>query len=202
MIGVVADLEAPLPGTPRIRAISVHFGLPDMAHVCDESANVERMKVHGGPCVAPLKVSWMHQVSAACAGAAHCVVGGDFNWTGATDVARAGGLTEVAIEDKRGHQGAAHLFEKGMRVLSGGPQIPSRLPGGNYPFYYEYYASQALFQGDLKAWQDWNEKRVQQLTETQLDDGSWDAGLGPAISTAFGLLSIALNYRYLPIYER
>lgn len=111
MIGVVADLEAPLPGAPRIRAISVHFGLPDMAHLCDETANVERM------------------------GAAHCVVGGDFNWTGATEVARAGGLTEVAIEDKRGHQGAAHLFEKGMRVLSGGPQIPSRLPGGDYPFY-------------------------------------------------------------------
>jgi len=74
--------------------------------------------------------------------------------------------------------------------------------GGNYPFYYEYYASQALFQGDLKSWQDWNQKRVQQLTETQLDDGSWDAGLGPSLSTAFGLLSIALNYRYLPIYER
>ena len=74
--------------------------------------------------------------------------------------------------------------------------------GGNYPFYYEYYASQALFQGDLKSWTDWNEKRVQQLTESQSDDGSWDGGLGPSLSTAFALLSIALNYRYLPIYER
>ncbi|HEY2342647.1 MAG TPA: prenyltransferase/squalene oxidase repeat-containing protein, partial [Chthoniobacteraceae bacterium] len=73
---------------------------------------------------------------------------------------------------------------------------------GSYPFYYEYYASQALFQGDLKAWRDWNEKRVQQLTENQGDDGSWDGGLGTALSTAFGLLSIALDYRYLPIYER
>lgn len=74
--------------------------------------------------------------------------------------------------------------------------------GGNYPFYYEYYASQAMFQADVKSWEEWNAKQVQRLTETQNDDGSWDGGLGPGISTAFALLSIALNYRYLPIYER
>lgn len=74
--------------------------------------------------------------------------------------------------------------------------------GSSYPFYYEYYAAQAYFQGDFKAWQDWNEKQVKRLTETQSDDGSWDGGLGPGTCTALGLLSIALNYRYLPIYER
>lgn len=74
--------------------------------------------------------------------------------------------------------------------------------GGNYPFYYEYYASQALFQSELPAWSDWNSKRVKQLAESEQDDGSWDAGLGTSLSTAFGLLSVALNYRYLPIYER
>ncbi len=89
-------------------------------------------------------------------------------------------------------------FTKALKALKGFDTDS----GGNYPFYYEYYASQALFQGDLQAWNDWNEKRVQQLTETQGDDGSWDGGLGASLSTAFGLLSIALNYRYLPIYER
>jgi len=74
--------------------------------------------------------------------------------------------------------------------------------GGGYPFYGEYYASQALFQSDVKAWEAWNDKRVQKLAETQNDDGSWDASLGAPLSTAFGLLSIALSYRYLPIYER
>jgi len=59
-----------------------------------------------------------------------------------------------------------------------------------------------MFQADVKAWETWNEKQVQRLTETQNEDGSWDGGLGPAISTSLGLLSIALNYRYLPIYER
>lgn len=74
--------------------------------------------------------------------------------------------------------------------------------GGSYPFYLEYYAAQAYFQGDFDGWQDWNAKQVKRLTEMQNDDGSWDAGLGPATSTTLGLLSIALNYRYLPVYER
>ena len=74
--------------------------------------------------------------------------------------------------------------------------------GNNYPFYSEYYAAQAFFQSDVKEWEKWTEKRVQQLTETQNDDGSWEGSLGGPLSTSFGLLSIALTYRYLPIYER
>lgn len=74
--------------------------------------------------------------------------------------------------------------------------------GGGYPFYGEYYESQALFQSDVKAWEAWNDKRVQKLADSQNEDGSWDASLGAPLSTAFGLLSIALSYRYLPIYER
>jgi prenyltransferase beta subunit len=74
--------------------------------------------------------------------------------------------------------------------------------GSSYPFYYEYYSSQAFFQGDFKAWEEWNERRVKALMETQGEDGSWEGSLGQPLSTAFALLSIALNYRYLPIYER
>jgi len=89
-------------------------------------------------------------------------------------------------------------FLKAFKAL----QTNDEQSGGNYPFYYEYYAAQAMFQGDVKVWEKWNDKRVKQLTETQNDDGSWDGGLGPSISTGLGLLSIALTYRYLPIYER
>ena len=74
--------------------------------------------------------------------------------------------------------------------------------GGGYPFYYDYYAAQGFFQGDFTAWQSWNEKHVKRLGEMQNDDGAFDAGLGPGTCTALALLSIALNYRYLPIYER
>jgi hypothetical protein len=89
-----------------------------------------------------------------------------------------------------------------VRALKSLKQTDERLNGGGYPFYFEYYASQALFQADVKAWEAWNEKRVKQLIDAQNEDGSWDGGIGSGISTAFGLLSIALNYRYLPIYER
>ncbi len=89
-------------------------------------------------------------------------------------------------------------FTKALKALKSNPLENS----GNYPFYFEYYASQALFQGDVKEWEAWNARRVEQLGQTQNDDGSWDGSLGPSLSTAFGLLSIALNYRYLPVYER
>ncbi len=88
-------------------------------------------------------------------------------------------------------------FKKAMKAMRGADESAS-----SYPFYFEYYAAQAYFQGDFKTWQEWNDKQVKKLAETQGDDGGWDAGLGPGTSTALGLLSIALNYRYLPIYER
>ena len=74
--------------------------------------------------------------------------------------------------------------------------------GSSYPFYGEYYAAQAFFQSDVKEWEKWHDQRVQQLVETQTEDGSWEGSLGAPLSTSFGLLSIALTYRYLPIYER
>ncbi len=89
-------------------------------------------------------------------------------------------------------------FTKAMKRMN----ADDSAAGGSYPFYMEYYAAQAYFQGDFKKWQEWNETQVKRLTEMQNEDGSWDAGLGPGTSTALGLLSIALNYRYLPIYER
>ena len=92
----------------------------------------------------------------------------------------------------------AQTFTRAMKAMKEGD---GRL-GGSYPFYYEYYAAQAFFQSDVQLWEKWNEKRVKELTASQNDDGSWDGGLGSGISTGLGLLSIALNYRYLPIYER
>ncbi|MCG3149367.1 MAG: hypothetical protein PCFJNLEI_02827 [Verrucomicrobiae bacterium] len=72
----------------------------------------------------------------------------------------------------------------------------------SYPFYYEYYAAQALFQSDSKAWNEWNQANLKWLATTQSAEGSWESQHGPAFATAAGLLSLALNYRFLPIYER
>ncbi|MBB5352407.1 hypothetical protein HNR46_002652 [Haloferula luteola] len=72
----------------------------------------------------------------------------------------------------------------------------------HYPYYYEYYMSQALFQSNDQLWAEWNEKNLRYLGVLQQPDGSWPGDKGEAFSTAGALLSIALNYRYLPIYEK
>jgi len=69
--------------------------------------------------------------------------------------------------------------------------------------YTRYYMAQALYQGDVEAWRAWNKLLVQRLKETQNPDGSFpSAEGGVACGSAFSLLSLALNYRLLPIYER
>jgi hypothetical protein len=71
-----------------------------------------------------------------------------------------------------------------------------------YPYYYEYYMSQALFHADEAVWRDWNERNIRYLSTVQSRDGSWPGNQGAAFSTAGALLSLALNYRFLPIYEK
>ena len=73
---------------------------------------------------------------------------------------------------------------------------------GGYHQYYLYSAAQAYFRVSPDAFDSWNAQNVKSLVENQLDDGSWTSGLGPTFSTAASLLSLALNYRLLPIYER
>jgi hypothetical protein len=72
----------------------------------------------------------------------------------------------------------------------------------SYQQYFLYYGAQAFFQASPQAWQAWNRKNIRSLGSTQNEDGSWDGQFGPTFGTAASLLSLALNYRYLPIYER
>jgi hypothetical protein len=58
-------------------------------------------------------------------------------------------------------------------------------------------------QADVVAWQQWNERLVQELKARRLPDGSFVAeGETPFVSTCLSLLALACNYRFLPIYER
>jgi hypothetical protein len=68
--------------------------------------------------------------------------------------------------------------------------------------YARYYQAQALFQGDVQAWEKWNTLLVRQLKTAQNADGSMKGQFGPTVSTSLSLLALALNYRFLPIYER
>ena len=71
-----------------------------------------------------------------------------------------------------------------------------------YPFYYEYYMSQALFHADEATWKEWNTRNIRYLSTIQSPDGSFPGNQGTSFNTAGALLSLALNYRFLPIYEK
>jgi hypothetical protein len=75
-------------------------------------------------------------------------------------------------------------------------------PPNSYQEYTRYYEAQALFQGDVKAWQRWNKLLVRQLKLLQQPDGSFQGDFGQDVSTSLSLLALAVNYRFLPIYER
>ncbi|PTY01342.1 squalene--hopene cyclase [Verrucomicrobia bacterium LW23] len=72
----------------------------------------------------------------------------------------------------------------------------------SYLQYYLYYAAQALYQNSNEGWKEWNAANIKTLRESQTNDGSWDGSFGPVFGTSCSLLSLALNYGFLPIYER
>lgn len=75
--------------------------------------------------------------------------------------------------------------------------------GHHYIFYHEYYMAQALFHANEEEWEKWNEKNTKVMTASQQPDGGWsDQRMGRSGATGFALLSMALNYRFLPIYEK
>lgn len=73
---------------------------------------------------------------------------------------------------------------------------------GHYQRYGQYYQAQALFQGDVEAWEKWNTQLIRELKESQDDDGKFSGSFGPSVDTSLSLLAMALNFRFLPIYER
>jgi hypothetical protein len=76
-----------------------------------------------------------------------------------------------------------------------------------YPNYTRYYRAQALFQADVDAWKVWNSQLVSELKAQRRPDGGLVAGAnggdgGEYAGTSLSLLALAVNFRFLPIYER
>jgi hypothetical protein len=92
-------------------------------------------------------------------------------------------------------------FKATLRYLVNNLESTGRSGAGGID-YQRYYQAQALFQGDVEAWKKWNKLLVQQLKAAQQPDGSIPGQLGGSIGTSLELLALALNYRFLPIYER
>jgi len=75
-------------------------------------------------------------------------------------------------------------------------------PAQGWVEYSQYYEAQALFQGDVDSWEKWNTLLIRDLKGKQKADGSIQGQFGGSIGTSLSLLALALNYRFLPIYER
>jgi hypothetical protein len=77
-----------------------------------------------------------------------------------------------------------------------------------YPGYTDYYRAQALFQCDVATWEKWNAGLVKTLKAMQGKDGSLSGGRGGmgmgggSVTTSLYLLSLAVNFKFLPVYER
>jgi hypothetical protein len=73
----------------------------------------------------------------------------------------------------------------------------------NYFYYGAYYCSQAMFQVGGSYWKDWNRQVSRAVMERQSADGSWPGSTGGVeCCTAMALLSLEVNWRLLPIYQR
>jgi len=96
------------------------------------------------------------------------------------------------------HEDHTKPFQKSLEYLQKNLDYRER----HYPYYFEYYMSQALFHADEATWEEWNQRNIRYMATLQNSDGSFPGNQGKAFSTAGALLSLALNYRFLPIYEK
>ncbi len=79
---------------------------------------------------------------------------------------------------------------------------PQRWNEGNFCYGF-YYASQAMFQLGGKYWSEFRPHLHQALLANQETDGSWAvSGFGSSYATAMFVLALAVEYRFLPIYQR
>lgn len=66
-----------------------------------------------------------------------------------------------------------------------------------------YYSAQAVYLAkDERRWQQWFPQLLTQILEQQQPDGRWSSGTGSEYGTATMVLTLAIPYRYLPIYQR
>lgn len=122
---------------------------------------------------------------------------------GGSDAVTSIGVLVTAIARQKG---LPH-YAKSLAYLKGRSRDPQGAMEG-YPTYTRYYRAQALFQGDVEAWERWNAGLVKELKAMQSKDGSFSGfagrggGFGGTVDTTLALLALAVNYKFLPVYER
>ena len=89
--------------------------------------------------------------------------------------------------------------EKGFKYLQRNYRGSSR-----FPFYADYYGTQAMFQAGGPMWREYFSYVRDKLVRAQGANGSWRGGYEGVAeqSTAMALVALLIPYRYLPITER
>ena len=122
---------------------------------------------------------------------------------GGSDAVTSIGVLVIAIA----RQKALPQYAKAASYLKG-RSLGGDSGGEGYPTYTRYYRAQALFQADVAAWEKWNAGLVKEMKSMQAKDGSFSGfagrggGFGGTVDTSLALLSLAVNYKFLPVYER
>jgi len=126
--------------------------------------------------------------------------GGGFGYTGASGPSPARSGIGLLILSLSGAYRSPEAKATANLLLQGGGGYGY----GGYFYYMCYYCSQAMFQAGGKYWRYWNDTMTPALISMQNPDGSWPAqGAGGVIcGTAMALLSLEINYNFLPIYQR
>jgi hypothetical protein len=134
-----------------------------------------------------------------------CSVGGNRGFAyqpGGSPTATRTGTGILALEICGDHQSAEALG--GVEALR---EQPLRFDD-TYFFYGAYYCSVGLFQIGGDDWERGKRQIYELLLEHQREDGSWVAehgsekSAGKIYCTSMAILALAVEYRYLPIYQR
>ena len=98
-----------------------------------------------------------------------------------------------------GQHGTEVTFKSGNLILS----IYKQLPRQEFPHYGIYYNAQGMFQLGGEYWETYANWMYETLLSTQKEDGSWDPKKESRVyATSMMVLSLAVPYRQLPIYQR
>jgi hypothetical protein len=123
---------------------------------------------------------------------------------GGSDAVTSIGVLVMAIA----RQKALPQYVKSSTYLKGRSLGNEQAGTEGYPTYTRYYRAQALFQADVAVWEKWNAGLVKEMKAMQAKDGSFagfagrGGGFGGTVDTSLALLSLAVNYKFLPVYER